>query len=184
MIVVFILYLIATMGIAWWYSRGTRTNEDFVIGGKKFGGTALALSERATGESAWLLLGLTGHAYAEGIGSVWVALGCVMGILFIWHVMAKRLRRETERTGAMTVSSLISKKFPGSEQNIGLLSALIVVFFFLFYIAAQFSGAGKVLQKTFGLDPLWGVIISSVVVTAYCMMGGFIAVVVDRKSVV
>jgi sodium/proline symporter len=166
------------MGIAWWYSRGTRTNEDFVIGGKKFGGTALALSERATGESAWLLLGLTGHAYAEGIGSVWVALGCVMGILFIWHVMAKRLRRETERTGAMTVSSLISKKFPGSEQNIGLLSALIVVFFFLFYIAAQFSGAGKVLQKTFGLDPLWGVIISSVVVTAYCMMGGFIAVVV------
>lgn len=178
MITVFILYLVATLGIAWWYSRGAKTNEEFVIGGHKFGGTALALSERATGESAWLLLGLTGHAYAEGIGAIWVALGCVIGILFIWHVMARRLRNETERTGVMTVSSLIARKFPGAERNISFLSALIIVFFFLFYIAAQFSGAGKVLQKTFGLDPFWGVLISSVVVTLYCMMGGFIAVVV------
>ena len=178
MIVVFILYLVVTMGIAWWYSRGAKTNEEFVIGGKRFGGAALALSERATGESAWLLLGLTGHAYAEGIGSIWVALGCVIGILFIWQVMAKRLRRETEKTGAMTVSSLLARKFPGAERNISLISALIVVFFFLFYIAAQFSGSGKVLQKTFGMDPMWGVIIGSVVVIIYCMMGGFIAVVV------
>jgi sodium/proline symporter len=178
MIIVFILYLVVTIGIAWWYSRGAKTNEDFVIGGKKFGGAALALSERATGESAWLLLGLTGHAYAEGIGAVWVALGCVIGILFIWQVMAKRLRRETEKTGAMTVSGLIAKRFPGAEKSISILSALIIVFFFLFYIAAQFSGSGKVLQKTFGLDPMWGIIIGSVVVITYCMMGGFIAVVV------
>ena len=127
MIIVFILYLVATMGIAWWYSRGAKTNEEFVIGGKKFGGAALALSERATGESAWLLLGLTGHAYAEGIGAVWVALGCVIGILFIWQVMAKRLRRETEKTGAMTVSSLIARKFPGAERNISIISAMIMI---------------------------------------------------------
>jgi sodium/proline symporter len=125
-----------------------------------------------------LLLGLTGHAYAEGLSAIWVALGCVIGILFIWFVMAGRLRSETERTGAMTVSSLIAKKYPGSEKSIGMLSGLIVIFFFLFYIAAQFSGAGKVLQKTFGLDPTWGIIIGSVVVIAYCVMGGFIAVVV------
>ncbi len=178
MLIVFILYLAVTVFIAWWYSRGSKTNEDFVIGGKKFGGTALALSERATGESAWLLLGLTGHAYAEGVGSVWVALGCVIGIIFIWFVMAGRLRRETERTGVMTISGLIGKRFPGAERSIGMLSAMILVFFFVFYIAAQFSGSGKVLQKTFGLDPFWGIVISSIVITIYCMMGGFVAVVV------
>jgi sodium/proline symporter len=178
MIAVFIIYLLLTMGIAWWYSRGGKSHEDFVLGGKKFSGTALALSERATGESAWLLLGLTGHAYADGISTIWVALGCVIGILFIWFVMAGRLRSETERTGSMTVSSLLAKKIPGSERSIAMLSAMIVVFFFVFYIAAQFSGSGKVLNKTFGLDPFWGIIIGSVVVTFYCVMGGFIAVVV------
>jgi sodium/proline symporter len=178
MLIVFILYLVATMAIAWWYSRGKKTSAEFVLGGKKFSGTALALSERATGESAWLLLGLTGHAYAEGISAIWVALGCVLGILFIWFVMAGRLRVETERTGSMTVSSLLAKRFPGSGRSIGMLSALILVFFFLFYIAAQFSGSGIVLNKTFGLDPFWGIIIGSVVVVVYCVMGGFIAVVV------
>lgn len=178
MITVFIAYLVITMGIAWWYSRGDRTHEGFVLGEKKFSGTALALSERATGESAWLLLGLTGYAYSDGLSAIWVALGCVIGILFIWFVMAGRLREETEKTGSMTVSSLIARKIPGSERSIAMLSALIVVFFFVFYIAAQFSGSGKVLNKTFGLDPFWGIIIGSVVVTFYCVMGGFIAVVV------
>ncbi len=178
MIAVFVLYMVATVSLAFWYSRGARSHRDFVLGGGRFGGTALALSERATGESAWLLLGLTGHAYADGLSTIWVALGCVLGILFIWMVMARRLREETERTGAMTVSSLLARRFPGAERPISLLSAAIVVFFFLLYIAAQFSGAGKVLQETFGLDPLWGILIASVVVTIYCGLGGFIAVVV------
>ena len=178
MITIFIAYLAITVGIAWWYSRGGKTHESFILGGKKFSGTALALSERATGESAWLLLGLTGYAYSDGLSAIWVALGCVSGIIFIWFVMAGRLRAETERSGSMTISSLISKKIPGSERSIAMLSAMIVVFFFVFYIAAQFSGSGKVLNKTFGLDPFWGIIISSIVVTFYCVMGGFIAVVV------
>jgi sodium/proline symporter len=178
MLAVFVLYMVATVFIAWWYSRGERTHKDFVLGGGRFSGTALALSERATGESAWLLLGLTGHAYADGLSTIWVALGCVIGILFIWMVMAGRLRQQTEETGAMTVSGLLARRFPGSEKPIALLSAVILIFFFLLYIAAQFSGSGKVLQETFGLDPFWGIIIASVVVTIYCGMGGFIAVVV------
>ena len=178
MLAVFIIYLVVTMFIAWWYSRGSRTNEEFVLGNKRFSGTALALSERATGESAWLLLGLTGLAFAEGLSSIWVALGCVVGIIFIWIVMAGRLRSETESTGAMTIPGLLGRKFPGSRRAISMLSAMIIIFFFVFYIAAQFAGSGKVMEKTFGLDPLWGIIIGSVVVTIYCIMGGFIAVVV------
>lgn len=178
MLAIFIIYLSVTMFIAWWYSRGSRTNEEFVLGNKRFSGVALALSERATGESAWLLLGLTGLAYAEGISAVWVALGCVIGIIFIWLVMAGRLREETEKTGAMTIPGLLGRKFPESRKAISMLSAMIIIFFFIFYIAAQFAGSGKVLEKTFGLDPLWGIIIGSVVVTVYCIMGGFIAVVV------
>jgi sodium/proline symporter len=178
MLTIFILYLAVTVLIAWWYSRGSRTNEEFVLGNKRFSGTALALSERATGESAWLLLGLTGYAFSDGVSAIWVALGCVIGIIFIWLVMAGRLRTETERTGALTIPGLLGRKFPESRKAISMISALIIIFFFLFYIAAQFAGSGKVLEKTFGLDPLWGIIIGSAVVTIYCIMGGFVAVVV------
>jgi sodium/proline symporter len=177
MIAVFIIYLLVVVGIAVWSATKSKSNKDFVLGGKKIGGVSLALSERATGESAWLLLGLTGEAYAIGLGAIWIALGCVIGIFFIWIFMSGPLRREADRTGALTIPSLLSKKFPGTEKSIGIVSAIIVIFFFLFYIAAQFSGAGKVFYETFRIDPFWGMVIGSFVVTIYTMFGGFITVV-------
>jgi sodium/proline symporter len=177
LITIFVVYLVVVLGIGLWTSRRSKTESDYVLGGGKLSGTTLAFSERATGESAWLLLGLTGHAYAEGVSCLWVALGCVLGILFIWFIMSSRLRRMTERTGALTVPGLLSRRYPGSERSIGILSAVVVIFFFLFYIAAQFSGAGSILEETFGIDPTLGIVIGSVVVTLYCLLGGFIAVV-------
>jgi len=177
MLTVFILYLLALVFIVVFSSRRSKTNADFVLGGKKISGVSLAISERATGESSWLLLGLTGHAFLDGYSTIWVALGCVLGIIFIWAVMAEPLRKLTEETGALTITALFTKKFPGSERSIGVLSASIVVFFFLFYIAAQYSGAGKVFQEAFGISPFWGMVIGSAMVTVYTMLGGFITVV-------
>lgn len=177
MLTVFISYLAIVMAIAIWSSLKTRSSSEYILGGNKLSGFSLALSERAAGESAWLLLGLTGLAFSEGYSAIWVALGCVIGILFIWFFMANRLRVLTEETGALTIPSLISKKFPGTEKTVGSFSAFIIFFFFLFYIAAQFSGAGEIVNLTFGLDPLAGKIIGSAIVIAYTILGGFLTVV-------
>jgi sodium/proline symporter len=177
MLIVFVIYLLALTAIVVYSARKSKSNTDFVLGGKKISGVSLAISERATGESVWLLLGLTGHAFLDGYSTIWVALGCVIGVIFIWTFMAEPLRKLTEETGALTITGLFTKKFPGSERSIGILSATIVVFFFLFYIAAQYSGAGKVFQEAFGMDALWGMILGSAMVTLYTMLGGFITVV-------
>lgn len=153
LISVFVVYLIVLVGIVVYASRQSKTNADFVIGGRKIPGLFLALSERATGESAWLLLGLTGHAYVEGWSSVWVAIGCVTGIMFLWIFMAEPLRRVTEKTGALTVSGLFFRSFPGSEKKIGILSSIIIIIFFVLYLSAQFSGAGKIFNDTFRIEP-------------------------------
>lgn len=177
MILVFILYLVVLVVIVVYSSRRSKTNHDFVLGGRKISGISLALSERATGESAWLLLGLTGYAYAEGMAAIWVALGCVTGILFLWSFLAEPLQRLTAETGALTVSALFAKKFSGSGKSFGLVSSLVIIFFFMLYIAAQFSGAGKIFNDTFRIDPFWGMVIGSAIVTLYTMLGGFITVV-------
>lgn len=177
MITVFILYLAVLTVIVAWSARRSKTNADFVLGGKKIPGISLALSERATGESAWLLLGLTGHAYAEGMAAVWVALGCVTGILFLWIFLAGPLQNIAEKTRALTVPGLFSGTFSGTTKTFSMMSSLVIIFFFVLYIAAQFSGAGKIFHDTFNIDPFWGMVIGSAVVTLYTMLGGFITVV-------
>ncbi len=177
MIIVFIAYLIILIGIVVYSARRSKTNNDFVLGGKKISGFSLALSERATGESAWLLLGLTGYAYSEGMAAIWVALGCVSGIFFLWIFLAEPLQKLTDKTQALTVPGLFSAKFEGTQRSFGILSSLIIIFFFVLYIAAQFSGAGKIFNDTFNIDPFWGMVIGSALVTLYTMLGGFITVV-------
>jgi sodium/proline symporter len=177
MIPVFILYLAVLTGIVIWSARRSKTNADFILGGKKISGISLALSERATGESAWLLLGLTGHAFAEGMAAIWVALGCVLGILFLWIFLAGPLQILAERTRALTVPGIFSGTFKGTDKTFSLLSSLVIIFFFVLYIAAQFRGAGKIFHDTFQIDPFWGMIIGSAIVTLYTMLGGFITVV-------
>lgn len=177
MLTVFILYLVVLLVIAFWTARMSGNSADYISGGKKIGGISMALSERATGESAWLVLGLTGEAYLLGIQAVWFALGCVLGVIFIWFVMGGRLQRMAEESGALTITSFIARRFPAKEKFISTLSALIIIFFLLFYIEAQFYGGGKVLYDTFGISQFWGVVIGSLIVVFYCMIGGFITVV-------
>lgn len=177
MIIVFVAYIIVLIGIVAYSARRSKTNNDFVLGGNKISGFSLALSERATGESAWLLLGLTGLAYSEGMAAIWVAIGCVSGILFLWTFLAAPLQKLTAQSGALTVPGLFSKRFVGTNRSFGILTSLIIIFFFILYIAAQFSGAGKIFNDTFNIDPFWGMVIGSLLVTIYTMLGGFITVV-------
>ena len=83
--------------------------------------------------SAWLLLGLTGLAYAEGMAAIWVAIGCVTGILVLWIFLAEPLQKLTAKTEALTVPALFSKQFTGNNRSFGVLSSVIIIFFFILY---------------------------------------------------
>jgi Na+/proline symporter len=66
--------------------RKVKNNCDYAIAGRSLPGWAAALSERATGESSWALLGLPGMAYATGLTEIWTALGCVAGIITVGRI--------------------------------------------------------------------------------------------------
>lgn len=60
------IYLAAVLAIAFITARRTKTFSDFILGGRKLGAWVITLSERASGESAWLLVGLPGAVLAAG----------------------------------------------------------------------------------------------------------------------
>ncbi len=173
----FIVYLCVILGVGFYFARKKMTQADFHLGGKKIPGWALALSERATGESAWCLLGLTGFAFSAGLSSVWIAMGCVAGIIVSWLWLAREFRRERDKYDTLTLPDYFATKYTRQGTFIRWFSSLIIIFFFVLYVAAQFSGGGKTLNITFGLPVTLGVILSAVVVILYAILGGFFSVV-------
>lgn len=172
----FIIYLIIVFIVGFITYKNNESHDDFFIGGRKLNPWVVAFSERASGESAWLLLGLPGAALAGGFMQSWTAAGCVLGIIFYWFVIAKGLRVESEKLNAITLPNFFAERFSEQGKIIRVLATLIIIFFFTFYLAAQFNGAGKVLFVTFGIPHVWGIIIGVVVIVFYTMMGGFFAV--------
>ncbi len=173
----FIIYLGVMLGVGFYFARKKMKQVDFHLGGKKIPGWALALSERATGESAWCLLGLTGFAFASGLSSIWIAVGCVSGIIVSWLWLANQFRKERDKYDTLTLPDYLATKYQEKGSIIRWFSSIIIIFFFILYVAAQFSGGGKTLNITFGLPVQWGIIISALVVIIYAMAGGFFSVV-------
>ena len=91
--IVFVVYLLILAVLALWSRKEAQTMSGYFIAGKKLPPWVVAFSTNATGESGWLLLGLTGMGYAVGVHAYWVVAGEVTGIAAAWILMSRRLKR-------------------------------------------------------------------------------------------
>ncbi|MEC8899509.1 MAG: sodium/proline symporter [Candidatus Neomarinimicrobiota bacterium] len=174
--IIFVLYLLLLLGVGVWTYRFNKTQEDYLLAGRKLGPWVTAFSERASGESAWLLLALPGAAIAVGLGEAWTVIGIISGITASWFLIAQKLREETEKYNALTIPEYLHRRFNDPSNVIRLFSAIIIAFFFMFYVSAQFHASGKVLSSLFDLSPVNGITIGAAVIIIYTLMGGFFAV--------
>jgi sodium/proline symporter len=122
-------------------------------------------------------LGLPGFAYASGLTGIWTAIGCVVGIIIAWVAIAWRLRDESEKYEVSTFTDYIAKKHDSMGRWIRIIGSLTLVFFFFFYVGAQFLGGGKTLHTMFQLDPKIGMLFTALIIVPYTVYGGFRSVV-------
>ncbi len=171
-----IIYSVAILGVGLLAARRNRTLDDYLLADRKLGPWVAAFSERASGESAWLLIGLPGLAFATGAGSVWVGVGCCSGIAFSWFTIARALRRETLRHEALTLADYFEARHGDHGHALRITATVIILFFFTFYVAAQFLAAGKVLNFYLEISQVQGMLIGAVLVLFYTAAGGLLAV--------
>lgn len=176
-VLVVVIYLVFCILWGIYQGRKVKTGKDYAIAGRKLPGWAAALSERSAGESSWALLGLPGAAYATGLTEIWTALGCVAGIITAWAFIAWRLRDEAEKYNVSTFTEYLEVKHGKPGKMLRTISSLAIVFFFFFYVGAQFLGGGKTFYILFGLKPAIGVIITAAIIIPYAIYGGFRSVV-------
>lgn len=171
-----LLYLAIMIVVGLTCYRYMNTLDDYVLGGRRLGPWVSAISERASGESAWFILGLPGAAYGAGLTEYWSVIGIAAGILASWTFIAMPLRRETARMGALTLPDYFEARFGDKTRLLRIVSMVVILFFYTGYVAAQLHGAGKILNATFGVPPFWGIVIGAGIVVFYTLMGGFLAV--------
>jgi sodium/proline symporter len=170
------LYLLVLIGIGIVASRRMKDMRDYFAAGKGLGFLAVAFSARATGESAWLLLGLTGMGAAVGLKAFWVVLGEVIGVMGAWLFMCRRFKRLTDGYDSVTVPDYLESRFADTSQKLRLVAALALVVFVTIYVSAQIDATGQAFEAFLGWNYYTGVFVGFFVVLAYILAGGFLAV--------
>ena len=175
-ILAIIVYLAGMILIGYRHSKGNSSSADFYLGGRKLGPVVAAMSTEASDMSAYLLMGVPGLALFCGVAEAsWTAIGLAAGTYLNWLIVARRLRTYSARLDAITVPDFLARRFRDNTKLIETIGALVIIIFFVPYTASGFVACGKLFNSMFGWAYLPSMIVSAIVIVAYCTMGGFMA---------
>jgi len=167
-----ILFLIGIVA-----SRRINNISDYYVGGKKMGFWAVAFSARATGESGWLLIGLTGMGAMAGYAGYWVVVGELLGVFISWQFMAKPFKRLSDKYQSITIPDYLDSHFKTKTHTLRIISAIALVIFIVIYVASQIDVTGVAFHSMLDIPYKLGALIGFLIVLVYIFLGGFVAAV-------
>ncbi len=174
-----IVYLGAMIFIGFYFNRKGSGNSsgDFYLGGRKLGPLVTAMSAEASDMSSYLLMGLPGLAYLAGIAEVgWTAIGLAIGTYLNFLIVARMLRRYSAEVGAITIPEYFTKRYQDKSKMLSLISALIILVFFIPYTASGFKAVGTLFNSLFGVNYHVAMVFGAIIIITYTILGGFLAV--------
>jgi len=168
-IVMFFLFVAATLGITYWAAQRTKTAKDFYTAGGGITGLQNGLAISGDYMSAASFLGISALVYKSGYDGLIYSIGFLVGWPVILFLIAERLRN----LGKYTFADVASYRL--AQTPIRTLSALGALATVILYLIAQMVGAGQLIQLLFGL-PYWAaVVIVGFLMVLYVTFGGMLA---------
>lgn len=171
------LYFIIVAGIGAYSAQfSSKGVSEFFIGGRQMGRFVVALSAVASGRSAWLLVGISGLAYLQGISAIWAVAGYIIIEFFMFLYLAPKLRYYSEKYDCITLPDFFSMHLNDRRGYLRIFLVFVFVVFMITYVSSQIMAGGKAFYTHFQLSENKGLIITALVILIYTITGGFLAV--------
>ena len=133
--VAMIIYLLAMVMIGLFAYNRTKSLDDYMLGGRDLGPGVAALSAGAADMSGWLLMGLPGALYLNGLIEGWIAVGLTVGAWLNWKFTAPRLRAYSQiASNSITVPSFLGQRLRDTSNIVRIVAGLVITVFFTFYV--------------------------------------------------
>ncbi len=164
-IAIVVIYLGAMLFIGWLASRRIKSNEDFMVAGRRLGPVMMAGTLAATEVGGGSSLGVAEKAYgAWGLSASWYVF--TMTITFVvLAFIAPRLRRSMVKT----VPEYFAKRY---DEPSALLTAVIMLLPLVGLSAIQLIASSVILSVMLGWSYTACVVVVTIVVTIYSVLGG------------
>lgn len=174
----FFAYAVAMLLIGvYFYWKSQKDISSYFIGSRSVGPWVTALSAQASDMSAWLFMSLPGAAYLFGYQSAWIVFGLALGTYLNWKIIARRLRNFSICFGdSITIPEYLQNRFQSNSPTIRLICSIVILVFFLLYVASGFSAQAKLFEELFDMNYRTALFLGAFIILLYTYLGGFMAV--------
>lgn len=168
-VIMFLIFVGATLGITYWAARRTKSASDFYAAGGGITGFQNGLAIAGDYMSAASFLGISGLVFLYGYDGLIFSMGFLVGWPVILFLIAERLRN----LGKYTFADVACYRF--QQKPVRSLAATGGLLTVIFYLIAQMVGSGKLIQLLFGLPYSVAVLIIGGLMIIYVTLGGMLA---------
>ena len=167
-IIAIIIYVLLLTTVSIYKSRTVKTQDDFMVAGRKSSTVLLVATLVCTWIGAGSLFGGAGLAFREGFSMLWFSAGAWVGILIVYFI-AHRVRRIAQ----YTINDILEKRYNAAARLLGT-SAVIIAY--LTIAGYQFRGGGRLLNILIGLDPVVGAVCTCAFVILLTVVAGMVSI--------
>lgn len=165
----FVVFVVATLGVTRWAARRNHSVADHYAAGGKI--TAMQNGWAIAGDymSAASLLGISALVFSSGYDGLIYSIGFLASWPIILFLIAEPLRN----LGRYTLADVLSYRL--RQRPIRGFSAASSIVIVLLYLVSQMVGAGKLVELLFGFNYTSAVVLVGVLMVVYVFFGGMLA---------
>lgn len=172
-IIMFLIFVVFTLGITYWASKRVRSRNDYYTAGGNITGFQNGLAIAGDYMSAASFLGISALVFTSGYDGLIYSLGFLVGFLVGWPIILFLIAERLRNLGRYTFADVASYRLKqGPIRILSACGSLVVV---ALYLIAQMVGAGKLIELLFGLNYHIAVVLVGVLMMMYVLFGGMLA---------
>ena len=172
--IILIAYMALMLLIGLWAARRVKSSEDWFVGGREMGPWITALAHGSSSVGGGMYIAGPQYGWEAGASSLWAAPGDVFGPLLNFGIIARRMRRYTEKTKSLTIPDFFGHRY--YSQGVKLLSVIIMLVAMVISLIVEYLAIGVLLSCITGWSFEMSMLVGCVVVLIYTGAGGYLAV--------
>ncbi len=178
---IFTLYMLAVVGVGYYFYLKNRTAEDYYVGGRGISPGHVGLSVAATDVGGGFSIGLGGLGYAMGLAGSWLLFTGLVGAWLSAVFIIPRIKKVDVQQGMMTYPDFLRFRYGG---RVAMVAAVISALGYLGFTSGQILAGAKLMAGSMinwsppGMElTTFAILIIGTVIVVYTVLGGLKAVI-------
>ncbi len=174
-VVIFLSYLLAMLGVGFYFMNKNKTKEDYFVGGRSMSAGHVGLSVVATDVGGGFSIGLGGLGFVMGLSGSWMLFTGLLGAWISAVLVIPKIYPLARKHNFLSFPQTL-KYFYNSK--VALIAGLISFIGYIGFTSSQILAGAKLASATFpAVNITTAVLLMGVIAVIYTVLGGIKAVI-------